>query len=59
MKTYLDRLYKLYQEEVLDLNIGYNFNSNRMSEMFDLIYVIDFLSNECVSDEDKKYIMKF
>lgn len=59
MKTYLDRLYKLYQEEVLDLNIGYNFNSNRIGEMFDLIYIIDFLSNECVSDEDKKYIMEF
>lgn len=59
MKTYLDRLYKLYQEEVLDLNIGYNFNLNRISEMFDLIYMIDFLSNECVSDEDKEYIMKF
>lgn len=59
MKTYLDRLYKLYQEEVLDLNIGYNFNLNRISEMFDLIYMIDFLSNECVSDKDKEYIMKF
>lgn len=54
MKTYLDKFYKLYLEEMLDLNIGHPFNENRIDEMFDLWFIIDFLSNECITNENKK-----
>lgn len=59
MNKYLDELYNLYLEEILDLNIGYKFNAERIDKMYDFIYLLDYLSNECVSESEKEYIMNF
>jgi hypothetical protein len=59
MNKYLDELYNLYQEEILDLNIGYEFNNERIDEMYDLVYLLNYLSDECVSESEKEYIMNF
>lgn len=59
MNKYLDKLYNLYQEEILDLNIGYEFNNERIDKMYDLVYLLNYLSDECVSESEKEYIMNF
>lgn len=59
MNKYLDELYNLYQEEILDLNIGYEFNNERIDKMYDLVYLLNYLSDECVSESEKEYIMNF
>lgn len=59
MNRYWDELYNLYQEELLDLNIGYGFDNKRIDKMYDLIYLLKYLSNECVSMSEKEYIMNF
>ena len=37
MENLNKKLYDLYNQELSDLMIGYNFNSNRIEQMMDLI----------------------
>ena len=37
MKNLNKTLYNLYNQELSDLMIGYNFNSNRIEQMMDLV----------------------
>ena len=37
MENLNEMIYELYNQELSDLMIGYNFNSNRIEQMMDLI----------------------
>ena len=52
MHSYLDEWYNLYLEECLDLNIGYGFNKKRIDKMYDLMYVVDYLSKTHTSENE-------
>lgn len=39
------KLYRLFIEELTDLNIGYGFNRLRMREIMDIINAIEYISN--------------
>lgn len=43
-KLYI-KLYKLFSSELLNMNIGYDFNLNKLQEMVDLVQAIDYIQN--------------
>ena len=45
MKQIFLQLYNLYIDELHRLNIGYEFNSERIQEMFDLLNTIDYIES--------------
>jgi hypothetical protein len=52
------KLYKLFSLELVDLNIGYSFNSSRISKMMDLVNAIDYIKNGDPSRNDIIKILK-
>lgn len=53
-KLYI-KLYKLFSEELLNINIGYDHNLNKLQEMVDLVQAIDYIQN---GNPTKKEIIK-
>lgn len=49
------KLYKLFVQELLELNIGYSYNAPRLTSMMDLVNAIDYIKN---GDPSKKDIIK-
>lgn len=43
-KLYI-KLYKLFSSELLNMNIGYDHNLNKLQEMVDLVQAIDYIQN--------------
>lgn len=43
-KLYI-KLYKLFSSELLNMNIGYDYNLNKLQEMVDLVQAIDYIQN--------------
>lgn len=43
-KLYI-KLYKLFSSELLNMNIGYDYNSGKLQEMVDLVQAIDYIQN--------------
>lgn len=39
------KLYRLFIEELTDLNIGYGFNRSRMRKIMNIINAIEYISN--------------
>lgn len=52
MDTLIKRLYDLYVEELLNLNIGYGFNKKRIETMNDIINVMYYLQYADLKDND-------
>lgn len=53
-KLYI-KLYKLFTEELLNMNIGYDRNLSKLQEMVDLVQAIDYIQN---GNPTKKEIIK-
>lgn len=49
------KLYKLFVKQLMELNIGYNYNPENISKMLDIINAIDYLTHK---DLDKQTIQK-
>ena len=49
------KLYQLFSNELEGLNIGYEFNKNRLREMMDLVNAIDYIQH---SNPDRREIIK-
>lgn len=43
MEVLYNKLYKLFATELVNLNIGYEFNKNKLSQMNELINCIDYI----------------
>lgn len=46
------KLYRLFIEELTDLNIGYGFNRLRMRKIMDIINAIEYISNYNLSRKE-------
>lgn len=53
-KLYI-KLYQLFSEELMNMNIGYEFNSKKLQEIVDLVQAIDYIQN---GNPTKKEIIK-
>lgn len=53
----INKLYNLFMQELLEHNIGYNFNIKRLNYMMDLIQVIDYLQNNKLSKREIQKII--
>lgn len=45
-------LYRLFSKELVNLNIGYNFNPNTLCTMNELINAIDYIKYGCPYSEE-------
>lgn len=43
-KLYI-KLYKLFSSELLNMNIGYDYNLDNLQKMIDLVQAIDYIQN--------------
>lgn len=43
-KLYI-KLYDLFSKELLNMNIGYDYNLTKLREMVDLVQAIDYIQN--------------
>ena len=49
------KLYKLFIKQLEELNIGYDYNKNRMAQIMDLVNSIDYIQHRYV---DKRELQK-
>lgn len=59
MEQLYNKLYNLYVEELLNLNIGYSFNIDRLSIMNELINAIYNINNSSHSRTDILKLIEF
>jgi hypothetical protein len=52
-------LYKLFSNELLNLNIGYEFNARTLSAMNELVNAIDYIENGNPSSDEIIKIMQY
>lgn len=45
-------LYRLFSKELVNLNIGYNFNSNTLCTMNEIVNAIDYIKHGCPHSEE-------
>lgn len=45
MDKLFEKLLHLYLTELMNLNVGYTYNSNNISLILELIHVIDYIQN--------------
>lgn len=53
-KLYI-KLYELFSSELLNMNIGYDYNLDKLQSMVDLVQAIDYIQN---GNPTKKEIIK-
>lgn len=53
-KLYI-KLYKIFSSELLNMNIGYDYDLDKLQEMLDLVQAIDYIQN---GNPNKKEIIK-
>ena len=53
-KLYI-KLYKLFSSELLNMNIGYDYNLDNLQKMIDLVQAIDYIQN---GNSTRKEIIK-
>lgn len=53
-KLYI-KLYKIFYSELLNMNIGYDYDLDKLQEMLDLVQAIDYIQN---GNPNKKEIIK-
>jgi hypothetical protein len=49
------KLYKIFSEELMKMNIGYDFNISKLRSMLDLVNSIDYIQN---GNPSRKEIIK-
>lgn len=52
-------LYKIFVKELLNLNIGYNFNDNNLREMINLVNAIDYIERNTLKNEEIIKILQY
>lgn len=52
-------LYKMFVKELLNLNIGYNFNDNNLREMMNLVNAIDYIERNTLKNEEIIKILQY
>lgn len=52
-------LYKMFAKELLNLNIGYNFNDNNLREMINLVNAIDYIERNTLKNEEIIKILQY
>lgn len=52
-------LYKMFVKELLNLNIGYNFNDNNLREMINLVNAIDYIERNTLKNEEIVKILQY
>jgi hypothetical protein len=52
-------LYRLFSNELLNLNIGYEFNARTLSAMNELVNAIDYIENGNPSSDEIIKIMQY
>lgn len=52
-------LYKMFVKELLNLNIGYNFNDNNLREMINLVNAIDYIERNTLKNEEIIKILQY
>ena len=59
MEILYNTLYKLFSNELLNLNIGYEFNARTLSAMNELVNAIDCIENGNPSSDEIIKIMQY
>lgn len=53
------KLYKIFSEELMKMNIGYDFNISKLQYMLDLVNSIDYIQNGNPSRKEIIKIMQY
>ena len=59
MEILYNTLYRLFSNELLNLNIGYEFNTKTLFTMNELVNAIDYIENENPSSDEIIKIMQY
>lgn len=59
MEILYNTLYRLFSNELLNLNIGYEFNARTLSAMNELVNAIDYIENGNSSSDEIIKIMQY
>lgn len=59
MEILYNTLYMLFSNELLNLNIGYEFNARTLSAMNELVNAIDYIENGNPSSDEIIKIMQY
>ena len=59
MEILYNTLYRLFSNELLNLNIGYEFNTKTLFTMNELVNAIDYIENRNPSSEEIIKIMQY
>lgn len=59
MEILYNTLYRLFSNELLNLNIGYEFNDRTLSAMNELVNAIDYIENGNPSSDEIIKIMQY
>lgn len=59
MEILYNTLYRLFSNELLNLNIGYEFNAKTLFTMNELVNAIDYIENGNPSSEEIIKIMQY
>lgn len=59
MEILYNTLYRLFSNELLNLNIGYEFNARTLSVMNELVNAIDYIENGNPSSDEIIKIMQY
>ncbi len=59
MEILYNTLYRLFSNELLNLNIGYEFNTKTLFTMNELVNAIDYIENGNPSSEEIIKIMQY
>lgn len=59
MNDIFDTLYDLYLNELHNLNMGYVFNYKNLNYMWELIQVLDFLTNGDPTSEELSFLLEY
>lgn len=59
MEILYNTLYRLFSNELLNLNIGYEFNARTLSAMNELVNAVDYIENGNPSSDEIIKIMQY
>lgn len=59
MEILYNTVYRLFSNELLNLNIGYEFNARTLSAMNELVNAIDYIENGNPSSDEIIKIMQY
>lgn len=59
MEILFKQLYKLYVQELLNLNIGYTFNKKRLDKMTDLVNALHYIQNGRLTNDEIIKIIQY